>query len=136
MSTTTITLDKVDIVAKLKTQLAAAKAFDKQSAADHKKAESEYLNQFRDRCRAAVKWSYAEAKEHDFDPTGRKGWRDPSRLPDAPTCPVSTAKWIQGELDRVELSIQASYKAGPDTSLHRALMWDPKPVKSICGDDE
>ena len=126
MTTTVITMSKADIIERLKSQIKLAEKHDREAIAQHKKDEHAHLLAFREACREALKWDYLTAKAKDFSVGGYALKRS------APSCPLSKAVWLKNELLRIELSSQETYKAGPATSLHRALVWDPTPVDDPC----
>ena len=118
MSTLAITKD--DLVLVLKDKLPAAKAYDAERMAAHRKVEAEKLTEFRQWCRDAVKWDYATAKKRNFSPADKYALRA--------ECPVLLASRMERAIAR--LSVDGRKKltldsGGRDADLYSLATWDP-----------
>ena len=125
--TTSINIDRADLIAELKRRLPLAKKHDEKAKAAHKKAEAELLKKFHARCREALKWDYKTAKGHNFE--AGVNWR----MRDLP-CPQEIAPTIERELAALELSKQQTFTISDSkySTLWLCLMYDAPEERTVC----
>lgn len=122
-----LTFTKDELLAELRRQLPAARQHDRHAAAEHKVAEREYLERFRERCREAAKWDYRTAASEYFSLRTDRG--------SAPSCPEPRVKRIESAIAMVEKSNQSKYTLTSDgngRSLYPLVTFDVPTVESIC----
>lgn len=105
-----------------------AEKYDADRLAEHQKAEKAFLAEFKAACREAAKWDYATAKEHRFEPFGKKHW-------DHPTCPRSMVASLDEHLNIIRATGQKSFMVSPRgewSRLHHLLTHDETIETEMC----
>lgn len=62
-----IVMEREDAIAALERRRTWAQRLDVKKARAHARAEQAALNDFKKRCRAALRWTYAQLREHRFE---------------------------------------------------------------------
>ena len=134
MTTTDISLrmTRDQILARLQEQLLIAEAHDAEQLKAHRQAEADYLKQFRDACRAALKWDYQTAKTNYFRPLENAANRSPAcPRPVAPRIKEAIRVWsIDGRTSKNQLTIA---ERGRNGTLYYLLTWTPDPIDMSGG---
>ena len=128
-----IQMTKEEVLARLREQLAIAKAHDKVVAAKHKEDEKAWFKNFKEALKMASTWDYSKARSHIR-------YRGEVSLPigQAPECPMSQTVAIQRAIDRVSMSNLKVYKMSGDRNLahgdlYALLVWEPDPPRAdVC----
>lgn len=124
--------DKESFIAALEARRPFLHQLDKARSAAHKVAEKEYLEQFREECKAAAKWTYQEAQKHDFNlPNAYQMKRS------APSCPIAQVPRLEEVLKTLRLTSQKQFTVDRDNiwaSAHYILTFDPEieAAKKVC----
>lgn len=135
-----IRIGRDDLIARLEARRAMFRKFDTERMAEHKKAEAAALKLFRERLRAASKWTYAELKDHGFRVALSTSSQWSSVLErrvsgEVPTCPESLERKLDHALRPVVASPQARYVIS-DSGVHGRLYWllthDPYEQPEVC----
>ncbi len=135
-----IRIGRDDLIARLEARRVEFRKYDTERMAEHKKAEAAALKLFRERLRAAAKWTYADLKAHGFkasiSTSGPWDSATDRRLPaEVPTCPESLERKLDHALRPVMASPQARYILA-DAGVHGRLYWllthDPNEKPEVC----
>ena len=126
MSDIAIVMTKEELVTELKRLRPLIAADDKAKLKEHRAEEREYLAAFRQACREAARWSYAEARENSF--------RIPLRA-FRPRCPQPRAEQLDRQLELIQKSNQTRYTIsdrGRYSHLMILLTFDVTKPKAAC----
>lgn len=123
---------KVQLVEALEAKRALCEQRDAEAVAKHKVAEREFLASFKEACRTAVKWDYAQAKSQGFS---LPDFRSHNR----PECPARLVDTLNEVLHHLAMTHQEaftidadSYSYTFDAKVARILRLDAPAVKSVC----
>ena len=120
---------KADFVAALEARRPWARKIDRERTAAHAADEKAYLVQFRQKCRALVKMSYADLKAADHR-NRTVNWHPPG-------CPMSVEAELDRELSSLALTRQERFtvRGGYSTAWYSAydlLTRDENAHKDVC----
>lgn len=107
------------------------KKYDEDQKKKHKLAEERYMGAFKKALEVASKWSYEEAKKHNFNlqiDTKKYGWG-------APSCPYSMEHALDVVLATINRTGQTRFNIGSTGSwsmAHRLLSFNFPERKDMC----
>ena len=126
MNDIAIVMTKDELIAELKRLRPLIAADDKAKLKEHRAEEREYLTAFRQACREAARWSYAEANEKAFR-LRVNGFR--------PRCPMPQAAELDRHLELIQKSGQKRFtisNSGRYWKLMQFLTFDVTKPKEVC----
>lgn len=112
----------------LEARRAWAVALDKKLIAKHAAAEKKSLVEFREKCRAALKWTYEEMKV-------KTGYGNRLfELPRRPDCPRSAASMLEHALLEVSRDGRSRYRITEKAfrNIHYLLSYDETAKPDVC----